>query len=144
MASAVAIGGIIGIPVAVSNAIESFDALQTKIMQNMELANQYDGNTQKLHTDMNRMGEATKIMAQGFGVSLNEVQEGMQIITRRFKDADTAMYLHCHLFILCVNPSSRHAANKCLLAAISCAHLHVGHAWHVLGTYHLIDDNQVS
>jgi ABC-type uncharacterized transport system ATPase subunit len=42
---------------------------------------------------MNRMGEATKIMAQGFGVSLNEVQEGMQIITRRFKDADTAIYL---------------------------------------------------
>lgn len=93
MASAVAIGGIIGIPVAVSSAIESFDALNTKIMQNMELANQYEGNTEKLHTDMNRMGEAAKTMAQGFGISVNEVQEGMQIITRRFKDADTAIYL---------------------------------------------------
>ena len=93
MASAVAIGGIIGIPIAVSKAIESFDALQTKIMQNMELADQYEGNTQKLHSDMNRMGEAAKTMAQGFGVSLNEVQEGMQIITRRYKDASTAIYL---------------------------------------------------
>lgn len=93
MASAAVIGAGFGIPLGVSKAIESFDALQTKIMQNMELANQYDGNTQKLHTDMNRMGEAAKTMAQGFGVSLNEVQEGMQIITRRFKDADTAIYL---------------------------------------------------
>jgi TP901 family phage tail tape measure protein len=93
MASAVAIGGIIGIPVAVSKAIESFDALNTKIMQNMELANQYEGNTARLHSDMNKMGEAARTMAQGYGLSVNEVQEGMQIITRRFKDADTAIYL---------------------------------------------------
>lgn len=93
MASAAVIAAGFGIPAGVSKAIEAFDALQTKIMQNMELANQYDGNSQKLHTDMNRMGEAAKTMAQGFGVSLNEVQEGMQIVTRRFKDADTAIYL---------------------------------------------------
>ncbi len=93
MASAAVIGAGFGIPMGVSKAIESFDALQTKIMQNMELADQYEGNTQKLHTDMNKMGEAAKTFAQGFGVSLNEVQEGMQIVTRRFKDADTAIYL---------------------------------------------------
>jgi TP901 family phage tail tape measure protein len=93
MASAAVIAAGFGIPAGVSKAIEAFDALQTKIMQNMELANQYDGNSQKLHTDMNRMDEAAKTMAQGFGVSLNEVQEGMQIVTRRFKDADTAIYL---------------------------------------------------
>ena len=93
MASAAVIGAGFGIPMGVSKAIESFDALQTKIMQNMELANQYEGNNQKLHSDISKMGEAAKTFAQGFGVSLNEVQEGMQIITRRFKDADTAIYL---------------------------------------------------
>lgn len=93
MASAAVIGAGFGIPMGVSKAIESFDALQTKIMQNMELANQYAGNTERLHSDMNKMGEAAKTMAQGFGISLNEVQEGMQIVTRRFKDADTAIYL---------------------------------------------------
>jgi TP901 family phage tail tape measure protein len=93
MASAAVIGAGFGIPMGISKAIESFDALQTKIMQNMELANQYAGNTERLHSDMNKMGEAAKTMAQGFGISLNEVQEGMQIVTRRFKDADTAIYL---------------------------------------------------
>jgi TP901 family phage tail tape measure protein len=93
MASAVAIGGIIGIPVAVSNAIESFDALQTKILQNMELSSQYAGDTNKLHSAVNQMGEAAKVYAKGFGVSLAEVQEAMQVLTRRYKDADTAIYL---------------------------------------------------
>lgn len=93
MASAAAIGGIIGMPVAISKVTESFDALNTKIMQNMELASQYEGHTDRLHSDMNKMGDAAKKMAQGFGISVNEVQEGMQIITRRFKDADTAIYL---------------------------------------------------
>jgi TP901 family phage tail tape measure protein len=93
MASAVAIGGIVGIPVAVSGAIESFDALQTKITQNMELADQYAGNTSKLHGAVNQMGEAAKVYAKGFGVSVAEVQEAMQVLTRRYKDADTAIYL---------------------------------------------------
>ena len=93
MASAAVIGAGFGIPVAVSKSIESFDALQTKILQNMELANQYAGDTNKLHSAVDQMGEAAKVYAKGFGVSLGEVQEAMQTLTRRYKDADTAIYL---------------------------------------------------
>ena len=93
MISAAVIGLTVSIPHAVSSAIESFEALQTKIMQNMELAKQYENNPQKLHGDMEKMGQAAKTFAQGYGMSIQEVQEGMQIITRRFKDAGTAIYL---------------------------------------------------
>lgn len=93
LASAAVIGAGFGIPTAVSKAVESFDALQTKILQNMELADQYAGNSSKLHSDIQRMGEAAKTMARGFGIELAEVQEAMQILTRRYKDADTAIYL---------------------------------------------------
>ena len=93
MASAAIIGAGFGIPMGVSKAIESFDALQTKILQNIELANQYAGDTNKLHSAVNQMGEAAKVYAQGFGVSLAEVQDVIQVLTRRYKDADTAIYL---------------------------------------------------
>jgi TP901 family phage tail tape measure protein len=93
MISAAVIGLTLSIPHAVSSAIEAFEALQTKIMQNMELAKQYENNPQKLHGDMDKMGQAAKTFAQSYGMSIQEVQEGMQIITRRFKDAGTAIYL---------------------------------------------------
>jgi TP901 family phage tail tape measure protein len=93
MASAAAIGGFIALPTVISKTTEEFDALNTKIMQNMELASKYNGNAQKLHSDMNRMAKDAIVMSQGYGISVNEVQDAMQILSRRFKDAGTAVYL---------------------------------------------------
>ena len=93
MASAAVIAGFIGLPTAISKATEAFDALNTKIMQNMELSSEYEGNTQKLHSDMGRMAKDAMVLSQGYGISVNEVQEAMQTLSRRFKDAGTAVYL---------------------------------------------------
>ena len=93
MASAVAIGGLIGLPVVISEATKEFEALNTKIMQNLELANQYRGNHAALSADVEKLGKVAQDYAKGFGMSVHEVQEAMQIITRRFKDVNTATYL---------------------------------------------------
>jgi TP901 family phage tail tape measure protein len=93
MASAVAIGGIVGLPVVISNATKEFEALNTKIMQNLELADQYRGNHAALTADVQKLGQVAQNYAKGFGMSVNEVQEAMQVISRRFKDVNTATYL---------------------------------------------------
>ena len=93
MASAVAIGGIVGLPVIISNATKEFEALNTKIMQNLELADQYRGNHAALTADVQKLGQVAQNYAKGFGMSVNEVQEAMQVISRRFKDVNTATYL---------------------------------------------------
>ena len=93
MASAVAIGTLVGLPVAISEATKEFEALNTKIMQNLELADQYRGNHAALTADVQKLGQVAQNYAKGFGMSVNEVQEAMQIISRRFKDVNTATYL---------------------------------------------------
>ena len=93
MASAVAIGTLVGLPVAISEATKEFEALNTKIMQNLELADQYRGNHAALTADVQKLGQVAQNYAKGFGMSVNEVQEAIQIISRRFKDVNTATYL---------------------------------------------------
>jgi TP901 family phage tail tape measure protein len=93
MASAVAIGGIVGLPVVLSEATKEFEALNTKIMQNLELTEKYRGNHAALTSDVQKLGRVAQDYAKGFGMSVQEVQEAMQIITRRFKDVNTATYL---------------------------------------------------
>lgn len=55
MASAVAIGGIVGLPVVLSEATKEFEALNTKIMQNLELTEKYRGNHAALTSDVQKL-----------------------------------------------------------------------------------------
>ena len=93
MASAVFMGGIIGLPFVISEATKEFEALNTKIMQNLELTSKYRGDHAALSSDVEKLGKVAQEYAKGFGMSVGEVQEAMQIITRRFKDVNTATYL---------------------------------------------------
>lgn len=93
MASAGLVAGLLAMPVAISNVTESTDALNAKIRQNLELADQYHNNNAQLNADLQTLNSTAQTYAMGFGMSMNEVQEGMQILSRRFKDVASVQYL---------------------------------------------------
>lgn len=93
MATAGLIGGIIGIPLAISNVAKETEVLTQKIRQNLELSEQYHGNNQLLEQDLKRLNDIAGVFAVGYGVELKDVMESMQILSRRFKDVESIAYL---------------------------------------------------
>lgn len=93
IAAAALTTGILGIPAAISHVAESTEALDQKIRQNLELSDKYHNNNGLLEADLRRLAEVSNIYAMGFGASINDVQEAMQILSRRFKDVETVSYL---------------------------------------------------
>ncbi|WP_196607426.1 phage tail tape measure protein [Pectinatus frisingensis] len=87
------LGGILAIPAGISSIAESTDALNAKIRQNLELSDQYHNNNQQLDADMKTLSATAQTYAVGFGVSVNDVQQAMQILSRRFKDVASIQYL---------------------------------------------------
>ncbi len=93
MATGALIGGIIGIPLAISNVAKETEVLTQKIRQNLELSEQYHGNNQILEQDLKRLNDIAGVFAIGYGVELKDVMESMQILSRRFKDVESIAYL---------------------------------------------------
>lgn len=93
LATAGLVGGLLAIPAGINSVVESTDALNAKIRQNLELSDKYHGNNQLLDSDMQRLTQTAQTYAVGFGANLNEVQEAMQILSRRFKDVESVSYL---------------------------------------------------
>lgn len=87
------LGAILAIPAGISSVTESTDALNAKIRQNLELSDQYHNNNQQLDADMKTLATTAQTYAVGFGVSVDDVQQAMQILSRRFKDVASIQYL---------------------------------------------------
>lgn len=87
------IGGLIGIPALMVKTASETETLTQKLRQNLELANQYHGNSQLLESDLKKLNEVAGTFAVGFGANLPEVMESMQILSRRFKDVESISYL---------------------------------------------------
>ena len=87
------LGSILAIPAGINSVTESTDALNAKIRQNLELSDQYHNNNQQLDADMKTLATTAQTYAVGFGVSVDDVQQAMQILSRRFKDVASIQYL---------------------------------------------------
>lgn len=85
--------GLLAIPAALVSVSESTEALNAKIRQNLELSDTYHNNNQRLNADMQTLNTTAQTYAVGFGTSINDVQEAMQILSRRFKDVGSIQYL---------------------------------------------------
>lgn len=85
--------GILALPNAFIDAAASAEQYSTKIRQNLELNKEYAESHEKLTEDLKILQNAAGIFATGYGIKMEEVQKAQQIISRRFKDADTINYL---------------------------------------------------
>jgi len=87
------LGGIVAIPAAIIGVTESTEALNAKIRQNLELSDRYHGNNELLDADMQRLTQTAQTYAVGYGASIEDVQQAMQVLSRRFKDVEIVSYL---------------------------------------------------
>ena len=89
-------GGVIGtlgaIPALIQNIAVETEALGYKIKQNLELTEQYHGNMSKLDEDMSHLNEVAQVYAMGYGTSVSNVMEMMQVLSRRFKTKEELTY----------------------------------------------------
>lgn len=93
LAGAAITTALLGSVAGINHVTESTDALNAKIRQNLEMADQYHNNNQQLNADMNTLNQTAQLYATGFGMSINDVQQAMQILSRRFKDVASVQYL---------------------------------------------------
>jgi len=93
MATGVLIGGIVGIPLAMSNIAKETEVITQKIRQNLELADQYHGKNQVLEQDLKRLSDIAGVFSVGYGVDLDKTMQTMQLLSRRFKDVESIAYL---------------------------------------------------
>ena len=93
LAGAALTTALLGSVAGINNVTESTEALNAKIQQNLEMADKYHNNNQLLAADMNTLNQTAQLYAVGFGMSMNDVQQAMQILSRRFKDVASVQYL---------------------------------------------------
>ena len=79
----------------VSASLSSFESQTSKVKQNLELNDIYKGTNgaTKLTEDLKRLQEASIQFAIMYGEKIEDVAESFSILSRRFKDPDTLIYL---------------------------------------------------
>lgn len=93
MAGAAILGGAIAVPTEIIQTAGAIEMLSKKLEQNLELSERYHGNSELLKTDLQDLANVANIYAVGFGATLEEVYNSMQILSRRFKDPDEIAFL---------------------------------------------------
>lgn len=86
------IAATVAIPAEIIDSLRETEALTLKIKQNLELAPQYHGNESGLNTDVKHLQDVAATFAMGYGTSLKESLEMMQVLSRRFKSPEELTY----------------------------------------------------
>ncbi|NCB80280.1 MAG: phage tail tape measure protein [Bacilli bacterium] len=92
IATGAAIGAAVAVPAEVLDSLRETEVLTLKIKQNLELAPQYHGNESGLNTDVKHLQDVAATFAMGYGTSLKESLEMMQVLSRRFKSPEELTY----------------------------------------------------
>ena len=92
IASGALIGGLLGIPTVIMDITRETEQLGLKIKQNLELADKYRDNQQGLESDIKHLSDVATTFSIGYGVSVKDTMDMMQVLSRRFKSPEELTY----------------------------------------------------